>query len=230
MGKDEIAVMIHPNMLKITEKHIVLQSPVKLKTLSSGVVGPGFGSHHIFVNRHVDKNYQCTNHREDMERYLEENGFQPKESVGMMTAVKLEDVAYTWLEEQDMSLLIVVTAGTGNAVDAANSENHSSEFQPGTINTWIFVNGTLSEEAFVQSIVTATEAKVRALESLEVKDPITGTSATGTSTDSILVGATQQGTNLEYAGTITPLGKLISKGVYTCTREAVEKSLKRKMH
>ena len=37
-----------------------------------------------------------------------------------------------------------------------------SETTPGTINTWIFVNGELTEEAFIQSIMTATEAKVKA--------------------------------------------------------------------
>ena len=52
---------------------------------------------------------------------------------------------------------------------------------------------------------------------LEVKDPVTGTLATGTSTDSILIAATQRGEKLQYAGTITPLGKLISQGVYDCT-------------
>ena len=47
---------------------------------------------------------------------------------------------------------------------------------------------------------------------LKVIDEVTGTIATGTSTDSILIAATQTGEVLEFAGTITPLGKLISKG------------------
>ena len=41
--------------------------------------------------------------------------------------------------------------------------------------------------------MTATEAKVKVLQDLEVKDPNTGTIATGTSTDSILIAATQKG-------------------------------------
>jgi iron complex transport system ATP-binding protein len=92
----------------------------------------------------------------------------------------------------------------------------------------VFVNGKLTEEAFIQCVMTATEAKVKVLQDLEVKDPNTGTIATGTSTDSILVAATQKGEQFEFAGTITPLGKLIGKGVYQCTKEAIAKSKIRK--
>jgi iron complex transport system ATP-binding protein len=62
---------------------------------------------------------------------------------------------------------------------------------------------------------------------LEVKDSVTGTIATGTSTDSILIASTQRGQKLEYAGTITPLGKMIGQGVYECTLEGIQKSRKR---
>jgi iron complex transport system ATP-binding protein len=89
------------------------------------------------------------------------------------------------------------------------------------------VNGELTEEAFIQSIMTATEAKGKVMNDQKVMDKVTGTIATGTSTDSILIAATQQGKCLEYAGTITPLGKLISKAVYQCTTRALQKSRKR---
>ena len=92
----------------------------------------------------------------------------------------------------------------------------------------MFVNGELTEEAFIQSIMTATEAKVKVLHDMRIKDPSTGTIATGTSTDSILIAATQKGNQLEFAGTITPLGKLIGKGVYECTTRAIEKSSQRR--
>ncbi|MFP3423151.1 adenosylcobinamide amidohydrolase, partial [Bacillus sp. SIMBA_161] len=48
-----------------------------------------------------------------------------------------------------------------------------------------------------------------------------GTIATGTSTDSCLVAATQQGETLPYAGPITEVGKLIGTGVFECTVEAI---------
>ena len=91
----------------------------------------------------------------------------------------------------------------------------------GTINTWVIVNGQLPDEAFIQAMITATEAKTKALQMEAITDPLTGTIATGTSTDSLLVAATQQGEYLPYAGPITPLGKLIGHGVYDCTVRAI---------
>jgi iron complex transport system ATP-binding protein len=163
-----------------------------------------------------------------MATFLRSKGFEPSETVGMMTAVRLEDVVFKKYTEERFSIFIVVTAGVGNAVDASKSDLHSFEMVPGTINTWIFVQGELTEEAFIQSIMTATEAKVKAMHNLHVMDEVTGTIATGTSTDSILIAATQTGELLEFAGTIAPLGKLISKAVYQCTTEAIQKSSTRK--
>ncbi|WP_419888004.1 adenosylcobinamide amidohydrolase [Neobacillus niacini] len=219
---------INEGLLQVTDEFIELKSPGPLRTMSSGVVGSGTGWHHAFVNRHVGKDYNCSDHRAEMAAYLKGKGFEPSETVGMMTAVFLEDVTFKYFEEESFSLFVVVTAGVGNAVDASKSEFHTFEAVPGTINTWIFVNGELTEEAFIQSIMTATEAKTKALHDLNIHDVVTGTIATGTSTDSILIAATQTGELLEYAGTITPLGKLIGKAVYECTVEGVRKSQKRK--
>jgi iron complex transport system ATP-binding protein len=221
-------VVIQEGMLQQADEFIFLKSPVPLRTMSSGVIGSGTGWYQAFVNRHVDKDYNCSDFRQDMADFLRKNGFEPSETVGMMTAVTLEDVEYQVFETAGFSLFAVVTAGVGNAVDASKSELHTFEIVPGTINTWVFVNGDLSEEAFIQSIMTATEAKVKALHDLQVVDEVTGTIATGTSTDSILVAATQTGMALDFAGTITPLGKMISKAVYQCTIKAIQKSQKRK--
>lgn len=225
--EEKVDKSIGADLLHVTEEYIYLHSPFPLRTMSSGVTGSGLGWHRSFVNRHVDKNYHCQDHRMEMVQFLRAHGFEPTETIGMMTAVMVEDVSYKILAGEGFSVMVVVTAGVGNAVDASKSELHQFELVPGTINTWVFVNGELTEEAFIQSIMTATEAKVKVMEYQEVLDPITGTIATGTSTDSILIAATQKGKSLEFAGTITPLGKLISKGVYECTTDAIRKSRKR---
>ncbi|MFS0637793.1 adenosylcobinamide amidohydrolase [Mesobacillus foraminis] len=219
--------VIDESLLSLSEEHIVLRSPFPLRTMSSGVVGSGTGWHQVFVNRHVPKSYDCSDHRKEMVDYLRNHGFEPGETVGMMTAVYLEDVSCQHYQEDGFSVLIVVTSGVGNAVDASRGREHSFQLSPGTINTWIFINGEITEEAFIQCIMTATEAKAKALHDLGVKDPVAGTIATGTSTDSILIAAAQRGKKLDYAGTITPLGKVIGSGVYHCTREATIKSRKR---
>lgn len=220
---------INESFLQESEEFIALTSPIPLKTLSSAVVGSGTGLYSAFVNRHVNKNYCCSDHQRELAEYLRSRGFEPEETVGMMTAVFPKDVSYRFYEGNGFSVLIVVTAGVGNAVDASNSDSHPLHLTPGTINTWVFVNGTLADEAFVQSIMTATEAKTKALAELKVIDRVTGTVATGTSTDSILIAATQSGKELPYAGTITELGRVIGRGVFTCTHESIRKSMKRRM-
>ena len=91
----------------------------------------------------------------------------------------------------------------------------------GTINTWVIINGHLPDEAFIQAMITATEAKAKALQVENIKDPLTNTIATGTATDSMLIAATQQGELLPYAGPITPLGKINRNGVFDCTVKAI---------
>ncbi|MFB5195756.1 ABC transporter ATP-binding protein [Bacillus sp. AFS073361] len=228
VNHNNIMFTIDESRLQMSEEWIELTSPMPLRTMSSGVIGSGTGWHQSFVNRHVNKDYECSDHRREMALFLKSKGFEPSETVGMMTAVILEDVVYKRYTGTGFSIFVVVTAGVGNAIDASKSELHSFDMVPGTINTWIFIEGELTEEAFIQSIMTATETKVKAMNDLKVMDEVTGTFATGTSTDSILIAATQSGEVLEYAGTITPLGKLISKAVYQCTTEAIQKSSKRK--
>ena len=215
-------------LVEVRDDIVVLQAPVPLRTMSSGVIGAGVGWHTTFVNRHVNRNYNCNDHRQEMADFLRDRGFEPSETVGMMTAVEAEDVVYRLYEEEGWSVLFVVTAGVGNAVDVSSSYASSYPIRQGTINSWIFVNGKLTEEAFIQSIMTATEAKVKVMHELEIKDPQTGTLATGTSTDSILIAATQKGKPFDFAGSISPLGKLIGKGIYECTHAAIQKSNKRK--
>lgn len=211
--------------LQLGKEMIVLDSPIPLKSISAGVTGAGMGCYQRFVNRHVDKEYNYDDHKQEMAQFLKERGFDPNETVGMMmTAVKLSHATYEEWLGHGFSIFIVVTAGTGNAVDASLGTKHLARLKPGTINTWVFVNGKLTNEAFIQSIVTATEAKTKALHEMQIIDPITQTLATGTSTDSILIASSQRGRELEFAGSISDLGALIGQGVFSCTKNALKKT------
>jgi iron complex transport system ATP-binding protein len=219
---------IKASLLSITDERITLKSPVPLKTFSSAVTGAGAGWHTTFINRYVNKHYNETDPKTEMEQYILKHGLTPSDTVGMMTAAQLKDVSYAEIQKDGFSVVIVVTAGVCNAVDVSRSHEHTFEIAPGTINSWIFVNGHLTDEAFIQGMVTATEAKVKALEHENIIDPITKTTATGTSTDSLLIAATQQGSKIHYAGTITPLGKEIGQGIYQCTIKALQNYKSRK--
>ncbi|MHA6258949.1 adenosylcobinamide amidohydrolase [Sporosarcina sp. CAU 1771] len=205
----------------ISSKYVSLHAEGPLKTLSSAVHNAGMGWYRTFVNRHVDANYMCDDVQLEMRAYLEEHGFHTQETVGMMTAVTTEHAEVEEYKGDFGSVLIAVTAGVGNAVDVSEALSRDREFKIGTINTWVIINGQLPDEAFIQAMITATEAKAKALQTEAIKDPLTGTIATGTSTDSLLVAATQHGTYLPYAGPITDIGKHIGHGVYECTVRAI---------
>src|SRR5690625_2329806 len=111
-NKDHI--VIDDTLLHIQPEHITLTAPMPLRTLSSGICGAGIGWHTNFVNRHVDKNYNCENHLQDMNEYLIKNDFNIYETVGMMTAVYLEDASFQFFKKDAFSL---------------RSEEHTSELQ-----------------------------------------------------------------------------------------------------
>lgn len=207
----------------VVQEHLVLlQTDKPLKVISSAVHNAGLGWYRTFLNRTVLANVVIDDVDAEMAQYLAQHHYSPSESVAMLTAVPGKHAKIKTLVEGEWQVTIMVTAGVANAVDVTQGYQHNSEPHIGTINTWIIVNGHLSEEAFLQAMVTATEAKTKALSHLQVKDSLTGTIATGTSTDSILVAATQEGPTTQYAGTITEIGKLIGRGVYEVTVEAIK--------
>ncbi|WP_025785556.1 adenosylcobinamide amidohydrolase [Sporosarcina sp. D27] len=219
-GSVEESLVVDETQFTVTADSVQFHAYQSLKTVSSAVHNPGTGWYTTFVNRHVDANYDCDDVKKEMEDYLEKRGHHLTDTVGMMTAVQTLHAEIASFADKGISIVIAVTAGVGNAVDVSKARER--EANVGTINTWIIVNGRLSDEAFIQAMITATEAKTRALQTEKVLDPLTGTQATGTSTDSLLVAATQIGPELPYAGPITPLGKLIGTGVYECTIRAIQ--------
>ena len=206
----------------ISSERVLFESTIPLKTLSSAVHNAGMGWYRLFLNRHVDQNYHVPDVEKEMTDYLHQHELSLTETVGMMTAAKTEHVVLRTYEADFGAVTVAVTAGLGNATDVAEVYKRHDDFTVGTVNTWVFIDGNLSDEAFIQAIVTATEAKVKAFQTEQIIDSISGTIATGTSTDSVLIAATQIGERQSYAGPITPLGKCIAQAVYECTIEAIQ--------
>ncbi|MEC2070752.1 heme ABC transporter ATP-binding protein [Alkalihalophilus marmarensis] len=219
---DQLQIEQNAQWIKIT-------SPNRWKALSSAVLGAGFSWHNTFVNRHVHKDYQCDDVISEFRHYLTEREMSGEDVMGMMTAAMLEDGVILRVNENGLNMLVMVTAGTSNAVDATRAFSHPQiESKVGTINTWVFVEGKMPESAYVQALMTVTEAKSKAMFDEGIKDEVTQTIATGTSTDSVMIAASQEGEEFPYAGTITPVGKLMAKLVYEATREAIVNNKKRR--
>lgn len=214
--------IVTEDQFSIEEQFVHLQTDAPLRTLSSAMHNPGFGWFRHFLNRTVDATYMCDDAHAEMKRYIAAQQLPIEQTVAMMTAVAAEHAIIRHYTEGDGDIFVMVTAGIGNAVDASRGHLHEELQTVGTINLWVIVNGHLTDESFMQAMMTAVEAKVKAMHDDDIRDRYTGTLATGTSTDSILIAATQTGTRYEYAGTITDLGKLIGCGVYDAMHIALD--------
>lgn len=204
------------------EDYIAFMADFPLKVLSSAVYNAGLGWYRTLINRTVPPEYDIKNVKNEFLQYIIQNGFSPTNTVGMMTAVDTKKAVIKEYPASFGSLIVIVTAGIGNAIDVSKAFERTA-FQPiGTINTWVIINGKLSDEAFVQGMMTATEAKSKALQTENIIDRLSNTIATGTPTDSLLVAATQHGEFMQYAGPLTEVGKMIGKGVYEATVEAIQ--------
>ena len=207
--------------VRVTKSFIQLQAKEPLKVISSAVHNAGLGWYTTLLNRSVPVTYNDPHVAQETLQFLQLQKFQPTDTVVMMTAVETKHVAMRQYAFAGGSVIIVVTAAIGHAVDATRTYERQGKPTVGTINTWIIVNGKLTDEAFYQAMMTATEAKTRSLFEANIKDAMSGTFATSTATDSLLVGATQQGSDILYAGPITELGKVIGKGVFEVTLQAI---------
>lgn len=209
-----------------SEEVIRLSFPKPLRTISNGVAGEGIQWMKHFANFHVDKDYSCETPRLDVEAWLQELELPVEQSIGMMTAVKVEHAVVKQQVLNDIAYLVVVTAGTGNAVDITHRETEKQNEKIGTINTLVFADAHLTDGALVNACMSATEAKVKALHDYDIRDPLSGTLATSTSTDSLVIATTQQGERTPYAGSGTFLGRGIGHMVYEATAEALEKDIR----
>lgn len=214
--------LVLPEQIHMTKEYIRLETQQPLKVVSSAVHNAGMGWYNTLLNRSIPEDYNIDNVQEETLHFLEQNGFLPTSTVVMLTAVASKLAAVRPFESKHGSVIVAVTAGVGNAVDVTRTHERSDLPHIGTINTWVIINGRLSDEAFFQAMITATEAKTKALAEEDIRDFHTGTIATGTATDSLLIAATQQGEEFPYAGPITEIGKLIGQGVFETTVQAIQ--------
>lgn len=220
---------------------IMITSDAMFQTLSSAVLGGGFGIHHSLVNLKVDKNYNHNDPALDAAQRIAGLKLPIDSSVALMTAAVLSDGAVMIQQATPArpGILVVATAGLSNAAHALDSteipvgttgRSAQIPLQPGTINLMCLIDGSLTESALAGCIITATEAKCAALQTLGVRSP-GGHIATGTTSDAIVIAARQlSGSKLpaiEYMGLATPAGQALGRAVYHATQASAERNLHR---
>ncbi|QHW29976.1 adenosylcobinamide amidohydrolase [Paenibacillus rhizovicinus] len=210
--------------IRYAEDRLMIQTDKAFMTLSSALHGGGFGSADRFINREVPLDYDCADPAHEFGLKLIEWGCPPHATLGFLTAAKLTHASVIEANGDAFALLCCVTAGTGNAARAGLARPTYPAYAPGTVNMFLFIDGNLTAAAMVNAVITATEAKTTALQDCGIIDRLHGLPATGTTTDAIVVAASQTdkyGVSLPYAGAATTLGNALGCLVYDAVTEAV---------
>lgn len=210
--------------LEWREGHLLLEFPAEADSISSAVYGGGSGRLKRAVNQYVSRDYECSNPVQDLENKLQEWGYPLEGCAGLMTAVPLEHAAVAEEDTGSAGIFCCVTAAAGNAARAGSQRSVLAAYRPGTINIMLGIDGWLSQSAMVNAVMTATEAKAAALTDLGIKDSENGLSATGTTTDAMVVavsGSRRYAAEHVYAGTATDLGGAIGRLVYSTVTESL---------
>jgi adenosylcobinamide amidohydrolase len=177
------------------------------RMIASGVVGGGLGEREWVLNAQVPGGYDRMDpgaHIAELAAGLELTG----PGVGLLTAASVADVA----EREDEGVRAAATVGLRVPTWAAAPPGSvDREFgpirRPGTINIIVTVPVPLSEAAYVNAVITATEAKTQAL--LEA-----GVRATGTASDAVCIAAPAAGEPEDFAGPRSVWGARIARAVH----------------
>lgn len=213
-------------VLTFAGERIVLESAMPLQTIGNAVYGGGRTIASRFVNWKVPKGYRGNDPAGDAADAVRSWGFDPDRTSVLLTAAKLTHASVEETAGDRFSLLACTTAGTGNAARAGCGRTFypAYGYTPGTINTFLCIDGALTEAAMVNALLTAAEAKAAALQDAGIKDAENGLTATGTTSDAILLGVTGSaagGAVHAYAGTATTIGGAIGAAVYRTVLESV---------
>lgn len=141
-----------------------------------------------------------------------------------LTAVGVED-AVTLMTSRDLGAYVdverthrgvacrcIATVGLGNALRAGDPTGAPGHI--GTINVLCQLSVAVSDEALLEALALAAEARTLAIREADVPSSLSGLPASGTGTDCIVIAAPDDGDRERYAGKHTVLGHLVGAAVH----------------
>ncbi|MEQ4487547.1 MAG: adenosylcobinamide amidohydrolase [Dehalococcoides mccartyi] len=197
----------------------------------------GYGSIRLVCNCYLPKDlcdYLHFNHK-DYDDYLKDlkqemasfYSLETQEIFMLSTGVSMDEVCYTLESGDKLWVCAWVTAGFKHnamriGVDKGAGLEVEGECQPcGTINIITATNARLDSAALASSFVTVTEAKVVALQDLNIHSSFNpALQATGTGTDQI-VAVSGRDFGCRYVGGHTRLGEMTARAVTSTCRKAL---------
>ncbi len=141
-------------------------------------------------------------------------------AVGLLTSGDLN--YYVDIEKTDgeYSVRCVATVGLSNALrvgDPPSILNHV-----GTINLVCQVSHSLSDEALIEAVSIAAEARTAAVLETRVPSKRSASPSTGTGTDCIVMAAPESNGQIRYVGKHTVIGHLIGSSVLEAVRSGID--------
>ncbi|MBB6446927.1 adenosylcobinamide amidohydrolase [Bacillus benzoevorans] len=207
--------------------HIQFDQP--LRTISNGDIGEGIQWLKHFCHFHVEKDDAGFLSGEYIQKWMEKYSIPYKQAAGMITSAKLENAVIVTEKYENIHMMAIVTAWGENTNDITKSSVPKTVQTCGTINTMLFIDAHFTNGALMDGYMAATEAKVKALQDLNMATSLSITDAFSTTTDTLLIGLTQQGRKISSAGSGTDIGKGIGQMAYRAIKDALGKSLQREV-
>ncbi len=139
-------------------------------------------------------------------------------AVGLLTAANLDRFEESTARRGDVEARAVVTVGMSNALRVGDPPRGLSV---GTINLLVTVSVPLSEEALLEAMAVATEARTVAVVNAGIRSSESDGVASGTGTDCVVVAAPDLGEPRRYAGKHTDVGHVVGASVLEATARGV---------
>jgi adenosylcobinamide amidohydrolase len=181
-----------------------------IRMVSSAPVGGGIGPRAWILNVQVPSDYSRVDLGAHVGEIARAHGCSGV-GTGMLTAASVTDVR----RATDGEVVAYATVGVTRPTWAADADDAISAYEPGTINTVVFVPWRLDDAALVNAVITVTEAKSQAL--FEA-----GVPGTGTASDAVCVACPVDGAAEPFAGPRSRTGASIARAVHAAVASGVE--------
>jgi adenosylcobinamide amidohydrolase len=207
--------------LVIEADGVAVKAATPLLAASSALVGGGVSVVDAILNVHVPKGFACVDSVATLAAFARRHAVTGA-YVGLLTAAWTEKAETATACCGSLIAHAIVTVGLSNRITAGVSP--AAVASPSTINTIVIVDTDAEPAALVNALMTVTEVKTLALIEAGVKGA-EGHPATGTSTDAVVIAATQRGTRQRFGGPISDLGWVAAQAAGTALRRGIARWL-----
>lgn len=142
------------------------------------------------------------------------------QAIGLLTSADLEGYGDAERTGEGVTVRSLATVGLANALRVGDLPRLPEPV--GTINLLCQVSRPLSEEAFLEALSLASEARTAAVLESGILSTESKMPATGTGTDCIVIAAPLSGETLRYAGKHTLVGHLLGASALEAVRSGMK--------